>query len=199
MQPFASQTEYENEQFKKITHEGDQIRQREFYDCVFSHCSLRETGFNHCKFTDCIFEDCDLSLIGFTGSSLNDIIFRRCQMIGVNWALVTWSQFQSESPVRFDECNLDFATFIGLSLRKLRMTGCSAKEVEFAEADLSGADFSGTDLAQSRFRHTNLTQANFVGAANYTIDIATSNIAKAKFSLPEALSLLYGLDIVLVE
>jgi uncharacterized protein YjbI with pentapeptide repeats len=94
---------------------------------------------------------------------------------------------------------VDFSAFIGLKLRKLVLTKCSAKEVEFSEADLTSADLRGTDLTKSRFQQTNLMRANFEGATNYSIDLATNKITKARFSLPEALSLLYGLDIVLVE
>jgi fluoroquinolone resistance protein len=71
--------------------------------------------------------------------------------------------------------------------------------VDFAEADLTLANCTFTDFTNSRFQHTNLTQADFTGATNYTIAPNLNTLKKTKFSLPEAMALLYGLDIVLTE
>ena len=73
------------------------------------------------------------------------------------------------------------------------------RESDFAEADLSLASCTGTDFADSRFLHTDLTEADFVGARNYAISPSLNVLKKTSFSLPEAVSLLYGLDIVLSE
>lgn len=197
--PFEGQVEYTNENFKKLRFEASRVSKKEFYECVFSKCSLRETTFKDCKFIDCTFEDSDLSLINVQGSTFTDTKFERSKVIGVNWTIAAWSKLVSESPISFHECVVDFSAFIGLSLRKIVFEKCVAQEVEFSEADLSDANFSGTDLTRSRFRKTNLTRANFESATNYSIDLSANKITKARFSLPEALSLLVGFDIVLVE
>ncbi len=197
--PFEDQAEYSNENFKRVRLEAAHVRGKEFYECVFSKCSLRETHFHTCKFTDCTFEDCDLSLINVPESTFAETRFERSKVIGVNWTIAAWSRLVAESPISFHECVVDFSAFIGLSLRKIVFEKCVAQEVEFSEADLSDADFSGTDLARSRFRNTNLTRANFEGATNYSIDLSANKITKARFALPEALSLLYSFDILLVE
>ncbi|MEZ4635913.1 MAG: hypothetical protein R2856_13285 [Caldilineaceae bacterium] len=44
-----------------------------------------------------------------------------------------------------------------------------------------------------------MTKANFEGAAEYQINPTQNNITKARFAMLEAMSLLYGLDIVLVD
>jgi fluoroquinolone resistance protein len=196
--PFA-QSEYSGDSFKRVKLEAAQVSGKEFDECVFSNCSFRETIFNGCKFSDCTFQECNLSLVRFEGCSFSDTQFERSTVSGVDWTIATWSRFQAESPIRFTECEVDFSAFIGLTLRKIVFEKCSAQEVEFSDADLSNANFSGTNLARSRFRGTNLTRANFESATNYSIDLTTNKITKARFSLPEALSLLYGLDIVLVE
>ena len=84
-----------------------------------------------------------------------------------------------------------------LKLKKLKMTGCEAKEADFTEADLSTGDFSNTDFEKSIFFHTNISGADFKGARNYYIDARVNIVKKAKFSLPEALALLDGLDVVI--
>ena len=50
-----------------------------------------------------------------------------------------------------------------------------------------------------QFRQCNLTRANFEEATGYAIDVKLNEVSKARFSLPEAVSLLRSLDIVLVE
>jgi hypothetical protein len=74
-----------------------------------------------------------------------------------------------------------------------------ALDVDFREADLSQADFAGTDLTGSLFSNTNLTEADLSDARNYHIAPGQNVLTRAKFSLPEALSLLYNLDIALAE
>jgi uncharacterized protein YjbI with pentapeptide repeats len=64
---------------------------------------------------------------------------------------------------------------------------------------LSRASFARTDLAESVFLNTDLTQADLSQARNYRIDPGQNKIARARFSLPEAMSLLYNMDIEMVE
>jgi uncharacterized protein YjbI with pentapeptide repeats len=61
------------------------------------------------------------------------------------------------------------------------------------------ANFTGTDLTDSLFLTTDLTEADLSSATNYQIDARQNTIQNARFSLPEAMSLLHGLDIELVE
>ena len=75
---------------------------------------------------------------------------------------------------------------------------CTAKEVDFSEANLSEADCTFTDFTSSQFRHTDLSGADFRGASNYFIQPHLNTLKKTRFSLPEAMSLLYNLDIEIV-
>ena len=84
-------------------------------------------------------------------------------------------------------------------MAEINIQKCQAHDVDFREADLSKASFSFSDLANSMFVNSNLTTADFSYAYNYSIDIKTNKIAKAKFMLPEANALLHGLDINLVD
>src|SRR5262245_14849888 len=143
---FQLQSEYDNVSFTKVKFEAARLIGKEFNACVFAHCSLRESSFRQCKFSDCIFQDCDLSLVRFEGSSFASTSFERSKVIGVDWTLAAWSRFQADSPITFTECIVDLSAFIGLTLRKIVFKKCSAKEVEFSEADLSTANFNGTDL-----------------------------------------------------
>ena len=75
------------------------------------------------------------------------------------------------------------------------MIDCLAMEVDFSNALLQKANFHGTDFERAIFRNTDCREADFRGAKNYAISPMINNITKAHFSLPEAMSLLYTMDI----
>jgi uncharacterized protein YjbI with pentapeptide repeats len=121
-----------------------------------------------------------------------DSSFSGSKVIGLDW-----TKAQHIEGISFDNCQLNYSNFRMLKLKKLKMTGCEAKEADFTEADLSAGDFSNTDFEKSIFFKTNLNAADFTGARNYYIDARVNTLKKAKFSLPEALSLLDGLGVVI--
>lgn len=88
---------------------------------------------------------------------------------------------------------------MSLSLREMSMIDCKAHDVDFRDADLTQADFSQSDFTNSLFNQTLLAEANFTDAINYNINVFENNVKRAKFSLPEAMSLLQYLDIELVD
>ena len=62
-------------------------------------------------------------------------------------------------------------------------------------SESGGREFFWTDLSESLFGETDLTGADFREVRNYRIDPRRNTLAGARFSLPEALALLYALDI----
>lgn len=193
------QTHHTDQVFKEVHMERGQLLSSEFYDCVFIDCSFVESVFRHCRFVNCAFQACDLSLIQIPESKFSSTRFENSKVIGVNWTQADWAATRLGDPIGFFKCAISHSTFIGLRLRGIQIRDCVAVDVDFREADLSQADFSDTDLSKSMFGDTNLTQADLRRARNYYIDPGQNVLRQAKFSLPEAMSLLYSLDIVLVE
>ena len=74
---------------------------------------------------------------------------------------------------------------------------CRLSECYFNHTQLKNADFSGSSLNGTRFHDCDLSEADFTKASEYFIDPAANKIRKAKFSLPEAIGLLKGLEIAL--
>jgi uncharacterized protein YjbI with pentapeptide repeats len=101
--------------------------------------------------------------------------------------------------IGFERCAISHSIFLGLGLRRVEIVDCLAHGADFAEADLTQANCAGTDFKDSRFLHTDLTEADFTGATNYAIAPKLNVLRKTRFALPEAMSLLYGLDIILTE
>jgi uncharacterized protein YjbI with pentapeptide repeats len=194
-----SHVHYADEVFKEVRVEHVELVSSEFHDCVFFHSSFPESIFRRCRFVNCVVRECDLSLIKLPESSFTSTLFENSKVMGVNWTEAHWAKTGLANPVRFSKCAISHSTFIGLSLRGIQIIDCVATDVDFREADLSQADFGGTDLSESIFGQTNLFQADLSRARNYRIDPGQNVLKQARFSLPEAMSLLHSMDIVLVD
>ncbi|MBI9051435.1 MAG: pentapeptide repeat-containing protein [Anaerolineaceae bacterium] len=198
--PFE-QTEYEQETFTELICEEQTVEEISFIGCKFSKCDFHESKFKNCVFRDCRFIQCDLNLIQVDGTTFQNIFFEQSKMIGINWAKASWGKssfHQLIKKINFLECIINYNTFMGIHLPKIKMEKCIAKEVNFNETDLSGSSLRFTDFEGSLFSHTNLTKTDLSKALNYNIDPVGNTLKKTRFSLPEALALLYNLDIELV-
>ena len=192
-------TGYTEQVFKDIHLDGERLTESECYDCTFTGCSFVEATLKRCRFVDCTFRDSDLSLVQVPDSVFAGVRFEACRLVGIDWTQASWSDVRLGEPLRFVDCDLNHSTFIGLALQGLILRDCRAVDVDFREADLTRATFAGTDLAASLFLQTDLTRADLSRARNYHISPSANTLTGAKFSLPEALALLYSMDIELVE
>ena len=68
-------------------------------------------------------------------------------------------------------------------------------EVDLSACDMVGSVLDDCDMAGATFDNTNIEKADLRTAINYTIDPNANRIKNAKFSLPEAVGLLYKFDI----
>ena len=195
----SSNTEYSDLVFNNVRLQSEQILSSEFFDCVFSDCSFAESIFQKCRFVNCAFQGCDLSLTQVPESIFSNARFEDSKIIGVNWAQADWPGSGLGKPICIIKSAISHCTFIGLNLNGVHIIDCIAADVDFREADLSRADFSGTDLSESIFSNTNLSEADLSQARNYQIDPGQNELKGARFSLPEAMSLLYSMDIILIE
>jgi fluoroquinolone resistance protein len=201
MNCLTTQNEFTLQEFKSLSFSHMQLENKVFTTCVFTKCSFHETTFSHCEFQDCVFRHCDLSLAILKKCTFKNTRFEDSQVVGINWCdtNLTQKKYLFSKPVEFLRCALNHSTFMGLNLKNIIMSKCIARDVSFEEADLSQTDCTFTDFTDSRFSRTNLTEADFTGAMNYSIAASLNTLKKTKFSLPEAMSLLYGLDIILTE
>ncbi len=194
-----SEREYFEQEFKSLSARGTQVVGVEFNGCVFVRCNFPEATFRACTFQDCEFRECDLSLVRVLDSQFRVTVFKDSRLPGINWTEAAWPRSRFGKPFDFIRCQLNHATFMGLDLKKIAIQECVAHDVDFSEANLSQADCRKTDFHHSRFWQTNLTEADFTGALEYSISAQLNTLKKTRFSLPEAIGLLYGLDIVLVD
>jgi uncharacterized protein YjbI with pentapeptide repeats len=162
---------------------------------------MDDVTFRNCAFKDCRFINCDLSLIKLPQTHFRETAFKHCRMIGINWSQADWETHSllAKKRIDFEECLLDHSLFIEMDLSETKFINCKARQMDFEGSNLSQGDFSGTDFQGTRFIKCDLSQANFTGAVNYAIDASQNKFHKTRFSLPEAISLLHSLDIILEE
>jgi fluoroquinolone resistance protein len=188
----------EDRLFKNVRWDGRELARITFEDCRFNGCSFKETAFLSCRFQNCVFEKCDLSLAKVDKSIFTHTRFEDSKLIGVEWVNASWAKKEIQrllQSIDFTRCVLNYSTFMGLTLEKMVLKKCTAKEVDFTNADLRQADCTFTDFENSPFIHTDLSEADLRGATHYMINPLVNTLKKAKFSLPEAMALLYSLEI----
>lgn len=197
---FEEQEHFE-ETYEGVDASGQHFVSVTFDQCEFSNCNFRQAIFEDCRFSDCTFERCDLTLASVPESRFGETSFKESTLIGLDWSRATWrnSKLKTPFPIDFKSCQLDHSIFAGLIAPELTILDCSAKELFCADANLFKADFSGSDLSGSIFQNTRLEKADFSSARNYSLDISQNVVKGARFSLPEALGLLYALNIEIVE
>lgn len=178
--------------FSNITLEKEVVKNIEFEDCRFKNCSFVDCTFIKCKFIGCKFDSCGISAVIPTDSTFVDVKFSNGKTIGFDW-----TKAQRVANVNFENCQINYSNFRMLKLQKIKMIACEAKEVDFTNSDFTEGVFTGTDFERSIFSKTILTKADFVGAKNYYIDVRNNSIKNARFSLPEALSLISSLEVII--
>jgi uncharacterized protein YjbI with pentapeptide repeats len=182
--------EHFDEAFEGLDLRGQPLEGIEFNGCTFVSCQLAGVRLKGTRFIDCTIKDSDLSNADVKGAGFCDVRVFGSKLIGIDWTAATRVQH-----LAFERSVLSYGNFTALDLRKLKMTDCVVREAFLTEANLAEADCRRSDFAGARFSRTNLTKADFRGAQNYAIRADDNLIKKARFSLPEAVALLHGLEI----
>lgn len=188
----SSEETYFQAEFSQLSLANETVKDIAYEECSFDSCSYIDTEFINCTFASCKFTDCVLSAVSPVGCRFDDVSFTDCKTIGIDWTKTR--QFRE---IVFKNCRLNYSNFKLMKVPGIKMTGCEVKDADFSEADLTNGDFKNTDFEKSRFIKTNLTGADFKDALNYLIDPRSNTLKKTRFSYPEVLSLLHGLDIII--
>lgn len=165
---------------------------QEYIECTFRGVDFTSERLTLYKFIDCIFEKCNLSNVDVKNATFRNCEFIESKLLGINWVST-----QTLAHPKINQCQLDYGIFNSMILKKCEITNSSLKEVDFHGTDLTGSDFSGSDLYGANFTRANLTNCDFRGAKNYSIEPIYTIVSKAKFSLPEAISLLKSFDVTI--
>lgn len=198
MAAIESGQQYRGQRFSRVTAHGKRFEEVEFSGCALDRCVFGQCTFYRCSFIECSFSICDLSGAQVPNTRFTDVTFKGSKLTGIDWTQVGESAVSKLLvSLDFDECVLNYSSFFGMSLNGRSMTRCTAHEVDLREANLTDAVLRSTDFSGALFHNTTLRRADLSDASNYVIDPTANVVVKARFSLPEALSLLRGFDVVI--
>ncbi|WP_167852190.1 pentapeptide repeat-containing protein [Hymenobacter elongatus] len=163
----------------------------EFEQCHFIGCDFSGAALGALRFSDCLFERCNLASATLAGAGMQNVGFTDCKLSGVQFAACRDFLFE----VRFEGCQLHYASFFGKKMRGTRFVSCSLTDADFTSADLTEAAFQDCTLQGAVFRSTQLTAADFTTASQFSIDPDGNTLTNARFTLPGLLGLVgkYGI------
>lgn len=193
MHPFTRPA-YENETFKDLVCEQDSLARISFSRCRFVNARFDRVDFTATEFSDSTFDHCELNLPNLTNADLKTARFKDSKLVGADFRKCD-GRFLA---LAFENSLIDTCNFSGLKLKATPFLRCVIRETRFVGTMLAEAAFDGSDLEGTLFHECQLQGASFVQARNYAIDPLTNKLKDARFSLPEAVSLLTGLGIKLI-
>lgn len=159
-------------------------------DEVFTGLQLISTDLRASKIVDCEFNDCVLNAIDLKDANLQ-ARFVNCKIQGINF----FTAKRTFLSLSFERCLIRFSSFAELTLNSTSFENCTLEQVDFADAKLVSTKFNGATFEECVFKNTDLSKADFRGARGYQIDPRLNKLAKARFDLPEAISLLAPFNI----
>ena len=170
----------DDQHYSGISYLEKRLTQTEFNNCTFQNCDFSKADLSESDFVNCQFEECNFAMVLLHGTGIKDVLFTGCKLIGAGFDNCSDFLFSA----RFQQCGLDYASFVAKKIRQTRFEDCSMKEVDFSDADLSLAVFENCDLQNAVFSNTNIEKADFRSAYNYSINPEANRIKKARFSFP---------------
>ena len=168
----------------------------------FSHLDFTEETFYDCDFSDCTFIDCTFENCKLDHSVLSECQFIRCTITGLKTTMsrAKFTELQNCTLNNIDWLSLQGDGSFADPIEKLQ--DCRLKYNTFTEMNLTKFNFAGNEIQRSmldtEFYQCDMRKANFKEASGYKVDIFGCKLQDAKFSLPEAVSLLGDLRIKLL-
>jgi uncharacterized protein YjbI with pentapeptide repeats len=142
------------------------------------------------KIIDCEFIDCSLNSLDLRDAVIQ-AAFLSSKIQGINFFVAKRALLS----LTFKNCLVRYSSFAELVLPGITLEHCTLEQIDFADAKLIGAKFNNCTFADCTFKNTDLSKADFRSARGYDIDPTLNKIAKARFDLPEAVSLLSRFNI----
>lgn len=185
--------EYADDVFNDLSAREQDCSGKTFSHCTFLRCDFSSSDFSFSLFEDCVFEECNLSLTKFRDTKLQKTSFKGSKLLGINFTHCSRFAFDMSCEKSFiTNCN-----FSGMKLKKTPFRSCEIADTDFPGADLTEADFTGASFRGVIFNGTNLTKASFLDASGYLINPSNNTIRHAVFSLPEAVTLVEQLGVII--
>jgi uncharacterized protein YjbI with pentapeptide repeats len=169
------------------------VGQLEFEHYHFIGFDLTQANLSGRNFSDCLFENCNLAGASIGNATFQNVAFEGCKLIGLQFHACRDFLFG----VHFDKCQLDYASFLGKAMPNTRFVGCSLREVDFTQTDLSRAVFDECQLQDAIFQQTRLAGADFTTARQVLLDPEQNDLQQARFTLSGLPGLLAKYELII--
>lgn len=182
----ATSPYFSDEVFENIDFRSTAFITGEYDNCSFSKCIFSDLYLSNTQFVECEFDNCDFSGAHLKNCAFKEVAFFQTKLIGLHFfeCLPFLLSFD------FEECNLSYACFQNLDLKKTRFKKCNLEQTDFSDTNLSEALLENCDLKNALFVNTNLEKANLYSSYNIQFDPDKNLLKKAIFSTNGALALL---------
>jgi uncharacterized protein YjbI with pentapeptide repeats len=188
--PFAERDHFEDETFTNLELPNADLSGKAFVRCTFRKLTLPETIWKGAQLEECVFDACDLTRMRPANMAARGVEFLNCRMMGIDW-----TNLRANPAMRFDSCNLQYASFVSTNLTGSRFSHCRLVEVQFIDARLVEVEFGDSDLRGSRFEGCDVRQADFSGTEGFFIDSARNKVKDARISVATAVMLATSLGL----
>jgi len=181
-----------DQEFRDQTFDDNNTKFKDFENCTFYNCDFRQCTFQTVTFIDCNFFECNFQETKVNYVSLRGVFFTKCNFTNVNFAMTDQVIFE----FHFKDCQLDYAKFYALKLKKMQFINCSMIAIDFMGSDLTEVLFDNCNLRHAVFIDTIANKADFSTSYDYVIDPDKNKLKKAVFSIEGLKGLLTKYDIV---
>lgn len=175
---------------------GDVMSDMSFDNCSFHHCIFDACTFERCRFHGCSFTSCSFVSPLPKNTDMRFCDFRNCMLLAVSFMSFVNDEYIRTPVNSLQDCKIRNSLFHEMSFPGYDFSSNSFSQCEFSECVLNDASFRGCDLSGTSFSNSDLRGADFRKSDGYVIDIFNNKLKGAKFSSPEVLDLLSGLQIV---
>jgi fluoroquinolone resistance protein len=166
---------------------------KELVRCAFKNVKMMQSRWKGARLEDCTFDSCDLTRIAPDGLMARGVQFIGCKMIGIDW-----SGLGDYPEIGFDGCDLRYASFVSLRLRKTRFERCDFRDAQLVEVDLGEASFRDCQLGGARFERCDLRKTSFAGASDLILPPQGNRLAGTRVPLETALQMARALGVEIV-
>lgn len=187
--------EVSNQVVEELRLEDGTLSDMTYSECTLRKWSLAKVVMRNVAFVNCTFDACSFRNVAFRGCSMLNGVFRDCTLLGLDWSEMRRHGARLSMIAAMRRCGIRYNTFINVKMARIDFEESILHDCFFQECALKLAVFKGTDFRDTIFQNCDLSGADFRDAHGYAIDIRNNVVTKARFSQPDVIGLLCGMDI----
>jgi fluoroquinolone resistance protein len=181
----------EDETFNGDDWYAEDLADRRYLRCVFSHVDLTEATSRGAVFEECSFHNVRLNASRHLDSAFLRCEFKRCNLFEAEFTgckLVGSSFHQSQlRPLRIIGGDWSFVALPGADLRGIAVTGARMREADLTGANCADAVITDTDLSGAQLHGASFVKADLRGSDLSALDPTVTGVRDAIINAEQAI------------